>query len=148
MSAEPAVNTNAENPAGTAEKPAVRPAGPIPLPETDSSDAKKKRGSHRVMAAGGRVPNRLVFGSRSSKMEASDSHGGTIRFSPMIAPVVRAVRRYHPDEDIQVLQRAYEVANRCHEGQKRKSGDPYITCLLYTSPSPRDVEESRMPSSA
>ena len=24
----------------------------------------------------------------------------------------------------------------------------YQTCLLYTSPSPRDVEESRMPSSA
>ena len=24
----------------------------------------------------------------------------------------------------------------------------YKTCLLYTSPSPRDVEESRMPSSA
>ena len=24
----------------------------------------------------------------------------------------------------------------------------YNTCLLYTSPSPRDVEESRMPSSA
>ena len=27
------------------------------------------------------------------------------------------------------------------------SGQP-ISCLLYTSPSPRDVEESRMPSSA
>ena len=26
--------------------------------------------------------------------------------------------------------------------------DPYSGCLLYTSPSPRDVEESRMPSSA
>ena len=26
--------------------------------------------------------------------------------------------------------------------------DKYIHCLLYTSPSPRDVEESRMPSSA
>ena len=25
---------------------------------------------------------------------------------------------------------------------------PYYSCLLYTSPSPRDVEESRMPSSA
>ena len=25
---------------------------------------------------------------------------------------------------------------------------PFYTCLLYTSPSPRDVEESRMPSSA
>ena len=26
--------------------------------------------------------------------------------------------------------------------------EPPSTCLLYTSPSPRDVEESRMPSSA
>ena len=25
---------------------------------------------------------------------------------------------------------------------------PFYVCLLYTSPSPRDVEESRMPSSA
>ena len=24
----------------------------------------------------------------------------------------------------------------------------YVTCLLYTSPSPRDTERSRMPSSA
>ena len=28
------------------------------------------------------------------------------------------------------------------------SGRGYNICLLYTSPSPRDVEESRMPSSA
>ena len=28
------------------------------------------------------------------------------------------------------------------------SKDQIISCLLYTSPSPRDVEESRMPSSA
>ena len=28
------------------------------------------------------------------------------------------------------------------------SGNKLQTCLLYTSPSPRDVEESRMPSSA
>ena len=27
-------------------------------------------------------------------------------------------------------------------------GEPAKICLLYTSPSPRDVEESRMPSSA
>ena len=30
----------------------------------------------------------------------------------------------------------------------RKMFSPDDTCLLYTSPSPRDVEESRMPSSA
>ena len=27
-------------------------------------------------------------------------------------------------------------------------GEPYMHCLLYTSPSPRDAHESRMPSSA
>ena len=31
---------------------------------------------------------------------------------------------------------------------KRNGFEEYKICLLYTSPSPRDVEESRMPSSA
>ena len=31
--------------------------------------------------------------------------------------------------------------------RRHPNSDPY-NCLLYTSPSPRDVEESRMPSSA
>ena len=37
-----------------------------------------------------------------------------------------------------------------HEGTLTgvSSDDQYMFCLLYTSPSPRDVEESRMPSSA
>ena len=30
----------------------------------------------------------------------------------------------------------------------RNNQELYYNCLLYTSPSPRDVEESRMPSSA
>ena len=33
-------------------------------------------------------------------------------------------------------------------GYVRKQNGCYSPCLLYTSPSPRDVEESRMPSSA
>ena len=44
--------------------------------------------------------------------------------------------------------------NRCNEGFNTNNGNYYYDgvwhhyCLLYTSPSPRDVEESRMPSSA
>ena len=34
------------------------------------------------------------------------------------------------------------------KGQEIKKNDPLITCLLYTSPSPRDGLLSRMPSSA
>ena len=32
-------------------------------------------------------------------------------------------------------------------GMNKKVTEPYL-CLLYTSPSPRDAHESRMPSSA
>ena len=45
---------------------------------------------------------------------------------------------------------AYTSESHCLIDTERSSGsasDPY-GCLLYTSPSPRDVEESRMPSSA
>ncbi len=94
------------------------------VPQT-APKKKPVRGSHRVMTASGRVPNRLVFGRRIAKN--LDPGTSQTHFSPMIAPVVRALRKYHPEEDIQVLQRAFEVANRHHRGQKRKSGDPYIT---------------------
>ena len=91
------------------------------VPQT-APKKKPVRGSHRVMTASGRVPNRLVFGRRIAKN--LDPGTSQTHFSPMIAPVVRALRKYHPEEDIQVLQRAFEVANRHHRGQKRKSGDP------------------------
>ena len=40
------------------------------------------------------------------------------------------------------------VSNAVDATQKRKMLAQLGDCLLYTSPSPRDVEESRMPSSA
>ena len=40
------------------------------------------------------------------------------------------------------------VKAQVHAGGRGKAGGILWTCLLYTSPSPRDVEESRMPSSA
>ena len=33
-------------------------------------------------------------------------------------------------------------------GHRTSMYEEYCNCLLYTSPSPRDVEEARMPSSA
>ena len=41
-----------------------------------------------------------------------------------------------------------EVAQRLQPKTCVEIGTYYGGCLLYTSPSPRDVEESRMPSSA
>jgi GTP diphosphokinase / guanosine-3',5'-bis(diphosphate) 3'-diphosphatase len=47
--------------------------------------------------------------------------------NPVLEPLLRAVRSTHPKADVGLLERAYEVAERCHQGQRRKSGDPYIT---------------------
>ena len=41
-----------------------------------------------------------------------------------------------------------EMFNRCIKSKPSPIFSKKFTCLLYTSPSPRDVEESRMPSSA
>ncbi len=34
--------------------------------------------------------------------------------------------RYLPEESVQLVARAYDYADRCHQGQTRKSGEPYI----------------------
>jgi GTP diphosphokinase / guanosine-3',5'-bis(diphosphate) 3'-diphosphatase len=44
-----------------------------------------------------------------------------------LEPLAKAVRTRHPRADMRDLERAYLVARRCHEGQTRRSGEPYIT---------------------
>lgn len=41
--------------------------------------------------------------------------------------LVRTVRAHHPKADVALIERAYSVAERAHDGQRRKSGEPYIT---------------------
>ena len=38
----------------------------------------------------------------------------------------KLVERYHPSKNIEILQRAYEVAKNAHQNQRRKFGEPYI----------------------
>ncbi|RNL52083.1 bifunctional (p)ppGpp synthetase/guanosine-3',5'-bis(diphosphate) 3'-pyrophosphohydrolase [Arthrobacter oryzae] len=52
---------------------------------------------------------------------------GAPAYSPILEPLLRTVRVNNPKEDFDLIQRAFVVAERCHRGQKRKSGDPYIT---------------------
>ncbi|HSV37722.1 MAG TPA: bifunctional (p)ppGpp synthetase/guanosine-3',5'-bis(diphosphate) 3'-pyrophosphohydrolase [Nocardioidaceae bacterium] len=47
--------------------------------------------------------------------------------NPVLEPLFRAVRANHPKADLALIERAYLTAERLHEGQMRKSGDPYIT---------------------
>jgi GTP pyrophosphokinase len=46
---------------------------------------------------------------------------------PVLEPLAAIHRQLHPNADLALLQQAYDVAEERHDGQKRKSGDPYIT---------------------
>ncbi|GGO75573.1 RelA/SpoT family protein [Nocardioides deserti] len=47
--------------------------------------------------------------------------------NPVLEPLFRSVRANHPKADLALLERAYDVAEKMHGTQMRKSGDPYIT---------------------
>jgi len=40
--------------------------------------------------------------------------------------LVRSIRRYHPSDDITMIEKAYHIADNAHKDQRRKSGEPYI----------------------
>ncbi len=44
-----------------------------------------------------------------------------------VTTLTRTHRMVHPSADVNVLRRSYDIADNMHRGQKRKSGDPYIT---------------------
>jgi GTP pyrophosphokinase len=46
---------------------------------------------------------------------------------PVLEPLAAVHRQLHPNANLALLQQAYDVAEERHGGQRRKSGDPYIT---------------------
>ena len=40
--------------------------------------------------------------------------------------LIKAIKKYHPSDDITMVEKAYNVARDAHKDQKRKSGEPYI----------------------
>ena len=41
--------------------------------------------------------------------------------------LIKTVRTHHPKADVGLIERAYSAAERAHDGQLRRSGEPYIT---------------------
>lgn len=44
-----------------------------------------------------------------------------------VAEIIERVRAYQPSADAELIKRAFDYSYKMHEGQMRKSGDPYIT---------------------
>ena len=54
--------------------------------------------------------------------------------------LIQRVRKYHPSDDITLIEKAYNQAREAHEGQMRKSGEPYIIHPLCVSIILADLE--------
>ena len=68
------------------------------------------------------------FSPRSIARASLARLGSTRTTAPaVLEPLLQSVRQSHPRADLSIIERAYAVAERAHEGQSRKSGDPYIT---------------------
>jgi GTP pyrophosphokinase len=50
-----------------------------------------------------------------------------------IEKIIETVKQNFPASDMELLQRAYEVASAAHAGQDRRSGEPYINHCLETA---------------
>ena len=70
----------------------------------------------------------LDSGSRDVDLSAVRTAAPTVLSDPesLYSELEKRVLRYHPSDDLTLIRKAYEVADRAHEGQMRKSGEPYI----------------------
>ncbi|GGY49513.1 RelA/SpoT family protein [Streptomyces omiyaensis] len=99
--------TSPKKPAENRPKPAAPAPAPAPAPSRSGGS------SNRVRARLARLGVQ-----RSSP------------YNPVLEPLLRIVRSNDPKIEtatLRQIERAYQVAERWHRGQKRKSGDPYIT---------------------
>ncbi|MEU2775038.1 bifunctional (p)ppGpp synthetase/guanosine-3',5'-bis(diphosphate) 3'-pyrophosphohydrolase [Streptomyces sp. NPDC007162] len=102
----------------SAEQSRPKPA-PVERPET-SPTARPNVGTPPRSGSSNRVRARLA---RLGVQRANP-------YNPVLEPLLRIVRSNDPkieNATLRQIERAYQVAERWHRGQKRKSGDPYIT---------------------
>ncbi|WP_043683993.1 RelA/SpoT family protein [Streptomyces xylophagus] len=128
----PSATTAPSEPRGTAEHAQTAPADKAaepPRPKPDQPERPSATPAPRPTAG---QPARTGGGS-SNRVRARLARLGVQRsnpYNPVLEPLLRIVRSNDPKIETATLRQvesAYQVAERWHRGQKRKSGDPYIT---------------------
>ncbi|MEV6014220.1 RelA/SpoT family protein [Streptomyces sp. f51] len=140
---ERTASTQPEPASGAAEKPARKAAsGPVEhaqaAPDGTAAEGSRpkpappERPAHTPpVRPAASQPTRS--GGSSNRVRARLARLGVQRsnpYNPVLEPLLRIVRSNDPKIETSTLrqiEKAYQVAERWHRGQKRKSGDPYIT---------------------
>jgi GTP diphosphokinase / guanosine-3',5'-bis(diphosphate) 3'-diphosphatase len=109
------VDLDAGSPPGAAGAPAA-PSESAAAPSTDPAPEAAAPGLTATAPPSRRVRARLArLGAQRPTV------------NPVLEPLFRVVRETHPKADLRLIERAYDVAELHHRGQRRKSGDPFIT---------------------
>ncbi|KIX77691.1 MULTISPECIES: RelA/SpoT family protein [Streptomyces] len=112
--AAPAAAPQESGPAAKSLPPsAAGPASPVTPSRLNGTSQARSGSSNRVRA-------------RLARLGVQRSHP----YNPVLEPLLRIVRSNDPKIEtatLRQIEKAYQVAERWHRGQKRKSGDPYIT---------------------
>ncbi|MBM7440887.1 bifunctional (p)ppGpp synthetase/guanosine-3',5'-bis(diphosphate) 3'-pyrophosphohydrolase [Streptomyces sp. HB132] len=108
------------------EQPAARSAEPKPPAPAPAAKppARPAAASPAATARSGGSSNRVR--ARLARLGVQRSSP----YNPVLEPLLRTVRGNDPKIEsatLRQIEKAYQVAERWHRGQKRKSGDPYIT---------------------
>ncbi|NNJ07687.1 bifunctional (p)ppGpp synthetase/guanosine-3',5'-bis(diphosphate) 3'-pyrophosphohydrolase [Streptomyces sp. PKU-MA01144] len=123
-----------------ADKAAAAAAAPEKAPVERTAAAQGKAGGPAPVpvtapkpAPPASAPAPARSGGSSNRVRARLARLGVQRsspYNPVLEPLLRIVRGNDPKTEtatLRQIERAYQVAERWHRGQKRKSGDPYIT---------------------
>ena len=114
--------------------PEARPPGPrghvaheprraLILPETETDEAGEAESSPSL-------PGRISASAEQQRVKMRQRIarlGSTRQQTPALDPLFRIIRANHPKADLGLIERAYQKAERLHNGQIRKSGDAFIT---------------------
>ena len=121
VAADPAPSNGSEAPEESAPSAGSDEAKGSSQPETadipQGLNTEPIPGVTKSMSASRRVRARLARRMTSQRNT----------FNPVLEPLVAVHREVYPKADVALLQKAYEVADRRHAEQFRRSGDPYIT---------------------
>ncbi|MEV7974544.1 GTP pyrophosphokinase [Streptomyces sp. NPDC086519] len=113
----------------------VEHAQSAPVDKSAEQSRPKPAPPERAKTAPGVRPNagQPARSGSSNRVRARLARLGVQRanpYNPVLEPLLRIVRSNDPkieNATLRQIERAYQVAERWHRGQKRKSGDPYIT---------------------
>ncbi|MDR2166347.1 MAG: bifunctional (p)ppGpp synthetase/guanosine-3',5'-bis(diphosphate) 3'-pyrophosphohydrolase [Clostridiales bacterium] len=61
----------------------------------------------------------------------------------LFSALIEKMRAYHPSSDFDLVEKAYNLAKQAHEGQTRRSGEPYIIHPLEVADILADLELDR-----